>query len=673
MAQKKTIVIEAKDNTKQAFNKVQKNLKATDQAVNKTKRSMDGLKAGIKGAIGALSIGAFVTATKSTLDLADALGKTSARLGLTTEALQTLRFAATQSGMSTEMLEMSLQRFTRRMAEADKGTGVLKDTFKELGISIRNPNGRLKSAESILGDVADKMASIPEQGKRVELAFKMFDSEGVKMVNMLQGGSKAFGDLRQSLIDTGAIMGDDFIKDAESANDALDKLGTQFRVAFTQAISGLAPAINATASALGDFITLAKEYPILTSLAGAITAVGLAFSLLGGTVTAVVSGISLLMTAGVALNNHFKTQAELTDVAGLSIDKLKKHYKNVSQELKDVNKELAEGETWWHKLGFGSVKGLENQKIELEKVKKELEGQLSVKEKVVKVKKEETVVDKKAYDLGQETVRQQLQLSPLVIEDAKKRAKEKIQLSKDEVAETLANLKAQKEAHSTWMAEKRSMGDSDMMALRDQYFRQKKLVDQAYMGELKSKEEHAQQMLVVDEAYDKAVRQLNAERTAVIAGQASALAQELNRQGVMGFDAMKAFAIAEATINAYVAASKAWAQGGAFGAVSAGLTLALAMVQVDNIRKSQPPKREAGGAVSRGKSFLVGERGPELFTPNQSGGITSNNNLGGSTNVTFNIQANDTRGFDQLLQQRRGMIVGMVNRAMRAQARGGLI
>ena len=139
MAQKKTIVIEAKDNTKQAFSKVQKNLKATDQAVNKTKRSMDGLKAGIKGAIGALSIGAFVTATKSTLDLADALGKTSARLGLTTEALQTLRFAATQSGMSTEMLEMSLQRFTRRMAEANSGTGILKDTFKDLGISIKDP------------------------------------------------------------------------------------------------------------------------------------------------------------------------------------------------------------------------------------------------------------------------------------------------------------------------------------------------------------------------------------------------------------------------------------------------------------------------------------------------------------------------------------------------------
>ena len=70
------------------------------------------MKTAIKGALGALTVTAFVSATRNTLNYADALGKTSARLGLTTEALQTLRFAATQSGMTTEALEMSMQRFT---------------------------------------------------------------------------------------------------------------------------------------------------------------------------------------------------------------------------------------------------------------------------------------------------------------------------------------------------------------------------------------------------------------------------------------------------------------------------------------------------------------------------------------------------------------------------------
>ncbi len=77
------------------------------------------------------------------------------------------------------------------------------------------------------------------------------------------------------------------------------------------------------------------------------------------------------------------------------------------------------------------------------------------------------------------------------------------------------------------------------------------------------------------------------------------------------------------------------------------------------------PKAD-GGPVSAGSTYLVGERGPEIFTPRQSGSIIPNEQIGGSSNinVNFNITANDTRGFDQLLQQRRGQIVGIINQAM---------
>jgi hypothetical protein len=49
--------------------------------------------------------------------------------------------------------------------------------------------------------------------------------------------------------------------------------------------------------------------------------------------------------------------------------------------------------------------------------------------------------------------------------------------------------------------------------------------------------------------------------------------------------------------------------------------------------------RAAGGPVNAGTTYLVGERGPELFTPSGSGTIISNNRLGGgggSVNITVN-------------------------------------
>jgi len=46
--------------------------------------------------------------------------------------------------------------------------------------------------------------------------------------------------------------------------------------------------------------------------------------------------------------------------------------------------------------------------------------------------------------------------------------------------------------------------------------------------------------------------------------------------------------------------------------------------------------RALGGPVQSGKTYLVGERGPELFTPNGSGRITANDRLNGG-NTTINI------------------------------------
>lgn len=55
--------------------------------------------------------------------------------------------------------------------------------------------------------------------------------------------------------------------------------------------------------------------------------------------------------------------------------------------------------------------------------------------------------------------------------------------------------------------------------------------------------------------------------------------------------------------------------------------------------------RAAGGPVSGGKSYLVGERGPEIFTPGSSGRITPNHQIGGGGGTTVNNYI-DARGAD---------------------------
>ena len=49
--------------------------------------------------------------------------------------------------------------------------------------------------------------------------------------------------------------------------------------------------------------------------------------------------------------------------------------------------------------------------------------------------------------------------------------------------------------------------------------------------------------------------------------------------------------------------------------------------------------RANGGPVSAGKSYMVGERGPEMFVPNAGGRIVPNSDMGSSTNIVVNVDA----------------------------------
>jgi hypothetical protein len=59
--------------------------------------------------------------------------------------------------------------------------------------------------------------------------------------------------------------------------------------------------------------------------------------------------------------------------------------------------------------------------------------------------------------------------------------------------------------------------------------------------------------------------------------------------------------------------------------------------------------RASGGPVSGGSSYLVGERGPEIFTPSGGGMITPNSAIGGNT-ITVNVQGADPQAVVRALQ-----------------------
>jgi len=86
--------------------------------------------------------------------------------------------------------------------------------------------------------------------------------------------------------------------------------------------------------------------------------------------------------------------------------------------------------------------------------------------------------------------------------------------------------------------------------------------------------------------------------------------------------------------------------------------------------------RANGGPVSAGKSYMVGERGPEMFVPNAGGRVVPNSDMGGSTNVVVNVDASGSsvEGDEQRGKELGRLIsVAVQSEIIQQQRPGGLL
>lgn len=236
------ISIKAVDKTKAGFSGVASGLKRLSGAVFN-------MKTAIVGAVGSAGIGLLISRS---LAATDALAKTATRIGTTTEALSRLHFAAELSGVSTDTLNMAMQRFTRRTAEAARGTGEAKDAIRELGLSAHDLL-RLDLDEQMI-KLADAFSDVEADADKVRLAMKLFDSEGVSLVQTLSAGSAGLREMFSEAELLGAVMSTDAAKGVEDARDELTRLSTVFSGITAQVTAALAPAIGGFTEKLTEMI-----------------------------------------------------------------------------------------------------------------------------------------------------------------------------------------------------------------------------------------------------------------------------------------------------------------------------------------------------------------------------------------------------------------------------------
>lgn len=156
----------------------------------------------------------------------DALGEFSDRLGISTESLASLHHAAELSGVATNTVNMGLQRMVRRVAEAARGTGEAVKALQELGVSAESLVQMAPDRQ--FGVLADALNRVGNESDKVRLAFKLFDSEGVALLQMTQDGSKGLAEMADEAERLGKTMSRQQVAQVEALNDSITRLTASF-------------------------------------------------------------------------------------------------------------------------------------------------------------------------------------------------------------------------------------------------------------------------------------------------------------------------------------------------------------------------------------------------------------------------------------------------------------
>ncbi|WP_438316555.1 phage tail protein [Sporosarcina sp. FA9] len=216
-----------------------------DKSISKTGDKADGLGtklgAGIKTAAkwgaaigaGALAAGAgmYKMATSSA-ETTDRIDKLSQKIGMSRDGFQEWDFIMSQSGGSVEQLQMGFKTMVNSIDQAVAGSGKGADSFKKLGISVKDANGQVKDQETVFNEAVIALQGMEEGTEKAKLANDLFGRSGAEMMPLLNGAAGSVEDMKKQAHDLGLILGDDAIDAGVAFTDTIDQLQRSFQTAI---------------------------------------------------------------------------------------------------------------------------------------------------------------------------------------------------------------------------------------------------------------------------------------------------------------------------------------------------------------------------------------------------------------------------------------------------------
>lgn len=242
-------------------------------AATKVTGSLTGLgKAFIGGLAGGIFAGGlegFARGVKSTVSELATLHKVIERVGLDSKVFQELQFGFELAGVEADAFADGLDKFNRNVAVAATQGGKLADILKANGVAIRDQNGKIRDAQSLLRDYANLVKNAGSEAEQMLLAQEAFGRGDANFVNALKNGAKGFDDMGKAAADAGGTISKEFLAKADEFDDRWDKAWHRFEVNAKTAVLAALTAMDGLSGRFAEF-EKQKGAAELGSLAGSL-------------------------------------------------------------------------------------------------------------------------------------------------------------------------------------------------------------------------------------------------------------------------------------------------------------------------------------------------------------------------------------------------------------------
>lgn len=185
------------------------------------------------------------------------LGDLAAQTGVAVEAIQELGYVASVSNSSAGALQSTLSGLSQKIGDAaQKGSA----EFARLGISVRDSNGHVKTADKILGEVGSRFRQL-NLSLSEQRSFASSLGIDASLITMLNKTSSEISGLRDKAREMGVLTGEQ-TGQALAYNDAMTTLKFGLDSVRRLIAVGLAPSMVELTEKFTDLIAKNKDWII---------------------------------------------------------------------------------------------------------------------------------------------------------------------------------------------------------------------------------------------------------------------------------------------------------------------------------------------------------------------------------------------------------------------------